>query len=192
MNSDLPIVPELVDELKEMNNKIQDIIDNFFKATGKFVTIQETINSKKDIRSDFTIHGGPKPETGCRLKLCSNLQKRIDQEIDRYNRGNLKPLNKRRSNHDEFYTREIKEAEYHLEMAKELFIDIKKYINNKDENDYIDISFGDIKSSIDAINKSKGYETYQYFWPDKIYLLGGYMGSAGGRMMHQIIDIEFI
>ena len=186
MEIDLPLEPELDDITKEMNGKIQDIIDDYFKATGKFVTIQGTIDSKKDTTSEFTIHGGPKPETECRLRLCSNLQKRIDQEIDSYTRGNLKPLNKRSTNHDEFNKRQIKEAEYHLEMAKELFINIKKYINNKDENDYIDISFGDIKNIIDKINKLKGYETYQYFWPDKIYLLGEALGGFGGNILYQI------
>ena len=68
----------------------------------------------------------------------------------------------------------------------------KDYISNEDDNNYVEIPFGNIKIMLDTINKSKGYVTYQYYWPDKIYLLGAHMGSVGGRMVHQMIDIEFI
>jgi len=191
-DSVLSSIPELDEVTKQMNSKIQDIIDAYFLQTGKFVTIRGNIDSKKNTNTEFTLHGGPKPEIICRLTICRNLQKRIDQKIDSYNEGNLKPLNERSSNHDKFYTSQIKNAEYHLQMAKDLFKYMKNYIGNKDDNIYIDIPFGDIKNMIDAIDKSKEYETYQYFWPDKICLLGGFMGSAGGRMIHQMIDIEFI
>ena len=189
---DLPMISELDKTTKEMNNKIQNIIDAYFLQTGKFVTIRGTIDDIKDIRSDFTLHGGPESDTICKFTICKDLQKRLDQEIDIYNKENLKPLNKRCSNHDEYHKGQIKEKEYHLQMAKELFTDIKKYISNEDDNNYVEIPFGNIKIMLDTINKSKGYVTYQYYWPDKIYLLGAHMGSVGGRMVHQMIDIEFI
>jgi hypothetical protein len=188
----LSSISELDEVTKEMNSKIQDIIDAYFLKTGKFVSISGDIVSKKDSKLNFKLNGGPKPETVCRLTIYSDLQKRIDQEIESYNRANLEPLNKRSTNHDEFYKYQIKNAEYHLQMAKDLFIDIKNYIGNKDDNIYIDVPFGNIKNILDGIKKSNMYNPYIYTWPDKIYLLGEALGGFGGNVLYQMIDIEFI
>jgi hypothetical protein len=52
-----------------LHKKIQDIIDEYYLESGRYVTINGSIREKDKRFPNFTLFGGPKQDTICKLVL---------------------------------------------------------------------------------------------------------------------------
>jgi len=156
-----------------MHKKIQEIIDEYYLASGKYVTIRGTIHEKE--AHEFCLRGGPAEDTICKLVLSEELNTTLEVLL--------------KSLHD----REIDRVRHRIESAKNLLKQFKDHLGiNEGPEDALPlmIRFGDIREIINKINKdTRG--RYLYMWPDKIYLEGECLGSAGGNMIYLLLNIVF-